>query len=149
MHRFAIAAALAVLAVGAMAAPARANQMLAFEIVGAGTVAAGPDAAADHLAVICSQAPVGPPVGACAERGFTGEPTCFPDTDPPICVPTAGLTFKATPADGFTFTGWSHPQCVPQNQNPCGVQVGTNDNDPVLQVTATFADTQADRKSVV
>src|ERR1700750_761256 len=116
MHRFAIAAALAVLTLAATSAPARADQNLVFTIVGAGHIT-GPG-------LDCTRHPGGPVTGDCTDGGTDGPPDCpFPERAE-ICFPNPGnVSFQAVDGDGFHFTGWSHPQC-PNARNPCTVQVG-------------------------
>jgi len=115
----------------AAAAPARADQTLRFNIVGAGTVIG------DGLN--CSRATVdGPQVGDCDEHVVDGPPQC--DND--ICFPTFGtLIVQANPASGFRFASWSHPQCL-NARNPCTIAVALGFGQPDLNVTATFADVQ-------
>src|SRR4051794_37380059 len=131
MQRISIAAALTVLALAVWCAPARADQTLRFDIVGAGHITG--------TGIDCSRAPGGPLVGDCDERAFDGPDQC----DERFCFPTAGsLTFQANDADGFQFRGWSHPQCV-NARNPCSTGVAIGQNIPDLTVTATFVDAQA------
>src|SRR4051794_8369159 len=131
MQRISIVAALAVFALALWGAPARADQTLRFEIVGAGHITG--------TGIDCSRAPGGPLVGDCAERAFDGPDQC----NEQFCFPSSGgLTFQANDTNGFRFTGWSHPQCT-NARNPCGVLVAIGAVNPDLTVTATFADAQA------
>ena len=131
MQRISIAAALAVFALASWCAPARADQTLKFEIVGAGHITG--------TGIDCSRAPGGPLLGDCAERAFDGPDQC----NEQFCFPSpGGLTFQANNTDGFQFTGWSHPQCA-NARNPCSPLVAIGGGNPDLTVTATFADTQA------
>jgi hypothetical protein len=147
MHRILFAVALAVLALAGTSAPARANQKLTFSIAGAGTVTSGP---AGGLVVNCTRAPADTAAsGDCDEQVNDGAFVCDDPTDPSTCHTEPGtLTFRAVPAAGYTFTGWSHPQCVPATLNPCGVSVVIGNQPtpgnppwPPLNVTATFVDT--------
>src|SRR4051794_20731144 len=131
MQRISIAAALAVFALASWCTPARADQTLKFEIVGAGHITG--------TGIDCSRAPGGPLLGDCAERAVDGPDEC----NEQFCFPSPGsLTFQANDADGFRFTGWSHPQCA-NARNPCSPLVAIGANNPDLTVTATFADAQA------
>jgi hypothetical protein len=131
MQRISIAAALAVFALAAWCAPARADQTLVFNIVGAGHITgAGLD---------CSRAPGGPLLGDCSERAFDGPDQC----NEQFCFPSpGGLAFQANDSDGFQFTNWSHPQCV-NPRRACSVLVAIGPQNPDLTVTATFVDAQA------
>ena len=115
----------------AAVAPARADQTLRFNIVGAGTVVGS--------GLNCSRATVdGPQVGDCDQLVVDGPPQC----DEVVCFPTPGtLTFQALPASGFRFASWSHPQC-PGAVNPCSVSVVLGTGNPDLTITATFQDVQ-------
>lgn len=115
----------------AAATPAHADQTLRFNIVGAGHIGG--------TGLDCTRATAdGPLTGDCLESVIDGPPQC----DEVLCFPSPGsLTFQATAAAGFSFTGWSHPQC--QNAvNPCTVLVALGAGNPDLTVTATFADVQ-------
>jgi Bacterial Ig domain len=116
----------------AAATPARADQTLRFDIVGAGHITG--------TGIDCSRASAdGVLTGDCDERVVDGPIQC----DEQFCFPTPGtLTFQAAGAAGFAFTGWSHPQC-PHAVNPCSVIVALGPGQPDLTVTATFADVQA------
>jgi len=136
VKRIFIVAALAILSFGLASVPAHAVQTAHFEIVGVGRVtAAGID---------CTRAPGGAISGDCNELIPDGPDACFPEQD--ICFPQGGaLTFRAEPAAGFQFTGWSHPQCNPRTLNPCGVSFAPGAVPPpndVLTITATFIDVQ-------
>src|SRR3954447_22013516 len=131
MQRVSIAAVLAVFALASWCAPARADQTLRFNIVGAGHITG--------TGIDCSRAPGGPLLGDCAERAFDGPDQC----NEQFCFPSpGGLTFQANDTDGFRFTGWSHPQCA-NARNPCSALVAIGGGNPDLTVTATFADVQA------
>lgn len=142
MRRFALAAALAVLALSGSSAPAHAqqqvNQTLTFSIVGAGSIT-GPNG------LSCSRTFGGPHTGQCFEMGQDAGQSCD-GRDPPTCVPIASATFLATPADGWRFVSWTHPQCQdPLHDNPCSPQVAAGAGNPDLAVTARFDDVQAPR----
>jgi len=136
VKRIFIVAALAVLSFGLASVPAHAVQTAHFEIVGVGRVtAAGID---------CSRLPGGQVVGDCDETIQDDAPFCDPESG--ICTPQGGgLTFTATPGDGFQFTSWSHPQCNPRSRNPCGVVFAPGPVAPpfdIFTITATFTDVQ-------
>src|SRR3954466_5611887 len=128
MKRIPIAAAIAVLALVSWSAPARADQTLRFDIVGAGHITGD--------GIDCSRTSGGALTGDCDERAVDGPEQC----NEQFCFPTSGqLQFRADDAGGFHFTGWSHPQCA-NARNPCNVLVALGRLNPDLTVTATFTD---------
>jgi Bacterial Ig domain len=131
MKRTLILAAIAAALTMASAAPARADQLINFDIAGAGRVVAD--------GVDCSRTLGGPLVGDCQAFVVDGPDEC----NEQFCFPTPGqLLMQAQAASGFQFERWSHPQCLPVSRNPCLILVAVRGPNPPLTVTATFRDAQ-------